>query len=142
MSEHGLPNLLFVLATALQLESAQLGHCGAHCISGLPAGGKDPHSYPQNATGTMTALHRKRDKDRRRQNSGSCSISSHEVRYVFKVSYFIEKTGKSKIQLLFSRRIVAFSDSRWFEQFILVRNWLAPGRKLLAPGRKLFCGRA
>lgn len=44
-----------------------------------------------------------RDKNGWRGNSSSCSIPSHEVPYICRVSYFIDhkKMGRSKIQLLF-----------------------------------------
>lgn len=57
----------------------------------------------------------------------------HEVSYVGSVFHFIEQKENAKTTS-FSSGISGWSDYRWIDEFTLVRNWVAPIRKLISAG--------
>lgn len=121
------------LVRAFSLYGLRRGHCEAHRLDGLPAGGEEPHSYPTKSLGqwvhyTGILLSVRWGGIRQRGNTGSRSDMCVES------PMSQRKWEKGKHGSFFKKNHLGLSDSRWLDQFALVRNWSARVRKLL-------CGR-
>lgn len=95
-----------------------------------------PTLSPHKGTWKINTLHRNpalckmgRDKNRWRENCGSCFIHFHEVSYGCSIFDFIDHKDTSLL-----RGTSGWSDYRWLDKVTAVGKWLAPIRKLTSVG--------